>query len=117
MATFDQRGQHVNTQYNAGRDINFAAVQTPADFVITLEQLKQELAQATTSGLLPEDTALDADYHLTKALQQARQPDPPKKTLLDHLTTVKALLDNVAAASGLVTAVVGAIEVVQKLFS
>ena len=117
MANFDQRGQRVNTQYNAGRDINFGAIQTQTDFVTELEKLKQQIAQASESGILPEETATDADYQVTKALQQAKKPEPEKKTLLDHLTTTKALLDNIAAASGLVTAVVGAIQVVQKLFS
>jgi len=117
MATFDQRGQRVNTQYNAGHDIHFSAVQTSADLVTELEKLKQQIAQATESGILPEETATDADYQVTKALQQAKKPEPEKKTLLDHLTTTKALLDNIAAASGLVTVVVGAIQGVQKLFS
>jgi hypothetical protein len=117
MATFDQRGQRVKTQYNAGRDINFGAIQTPADLVTELEKLKQQIAQAAQSGVLPEETATDADYQVTKAIQQAKKPDPEKKTLLDHLTTTKALLENIAAASGLVSALVGAIQVVQKLFS
>lgn len=117
MATFDQTGQHVNTQYNAGRDINFGSVHTSADLVTELEKLKQQIAQASESGLIPEETATDADYQVTKALQQAKKPDPEKKTLLDHLTTTKALLENIATASGLVTALAGAIQVVQKLFS
>ncbi len=117
MATFDQQGQHVNTQYNAAHDINFGSVQTSADLVTELEKLKQQIIQATESGILSEDTATDADYQVTKAIQQAKKPEPEKKTLLDHLTTTKSLLENVAAASGLVTALVGAIQVVQKLFT
>ena len=117
MANFDMRGQHVTNQYNAGRDINFGAVQTAADLVTELEKLKSQLAQAQANGVVTEETATDADYQLTKAIQQAKKPEPDKKTLLDHLTTSKALLENVATASGLVTALVGAIQVVQKLFS
>jgi hypothetical protein len=116
MATFDQRDQHVNTQYNAGHDIQFGAVQTPAALVSELEKLKQHMAQATKQDDLPEERATDADYQVTKAIQQAKKPEPEKKTLLDHLTTTKALLENIATASGLVTALVGAIQVVQKVF-
>ncbi len=29
MAQFDMRGQRVTNQYNAGRDMNFGAIQTP----------------------------------------------------------------------------------------
>jgi hypothetical protein len=117
MATFDQHGQQVNTQYNAGRDINFGSVNTATDLISELEKLKNQFAQAQTEGVLPEETATDAEYQVTKAIQQAKKPDPDKKTLLDHLTTTKALIENVAAASGLVTALVGAIQVVQKIFS
>src|SRR6266702_2886898 len=95
MTQFDQRGQKVNTQYNAGRDIHFGAVQTPVDLIAELEKLNGQIVQA----------------------QQAKKPDPDKKTLVDHLSAAKAVLDNITAASGLVTALVGAIEVVQKLFS
>jgi hypothetical protein len=117
MAQFDMRGQHVTNQYNAGRDINFGAVQTPTDLVTVLKQFNEQVTQAREAGVLSEEIASDAEYQVTKAIQQARKPDPDKKTIVDHLNTAKALLDNIAAAGGLVTALVGAVEVVQKLFS
>ena len=117
MAQFDMRGQRVTNQYNAGRDMNFGAVQTPVDLMAALEQLNGQITQAQEADILSEETATDARYQVTKAIQQARKPDPDKKTIVDHLATAKALLDNITAASGLVTALVGAVEVVQKLFS
>jgi hypothetical protein len=117
MAQFDMRGQRVTKQYNAGRDINFGAVQTPVDLIAELEKLNGQVVQAKDAGILNEETATDTQYQVTKAIQQARKPDPDKKTMVDHLTTAKALLDNITAASGLVTALVGAVEIVQKLFS
>ena len=117
MAQFDMRGQRVTKQYNAGRDINFGAVQTSVDLIAQLEQLNGQVAKAQEVGILTEETATDAQYQVTKAIQQVKKPDPDKKTIVDHLTTAKALLDNIAAASGLVTALVGAVAVVQKLFS
>ena len=117
MAQFDMRGQRVTNQYNAGRDMNFGAVQTPDDLITLLVQLNGQVTQAQEAGVLTEETATDAQYQVTKAIQQARKPDPDKKTIVDHLTTAKALLENITAASGLVTALVGAVEVVQKLFS
>jgi len=117
MTQFDQRGQKVNTQYNAGRDIHFGAVQTPVDLIAELEKLNGQIVQAQQAELLSDETATDAQYQVTKAIQQAKKPDPDKKTLVDHLSAAKAVLDNITAASGLVTALVGAIEVVQKLFS
>jgi len=111
------RGQRVTKQYNAGRDINFGAVQTSVDLIAQLEQLNGQVAKAQEVGILTEETATDAQYQVTKAIQQVKKPDPDKKTLVDHLTTAKALLENITAASGLVTALVGAVAVVQKLFS
>jgi len=117
VAQFDMRGQRVTKQYNAGRDIHFGAIQTPVDLLAALEQLNGQVVQAKEAGILTEETATDAQYQVTKAIQQAKKPDPDKKTIVDHLATAKALLENITAASGLVTALVGAVEVVQKLFS
>jgi nucleotidyltransferase/DNA polymerase involved in DNA repair len=111
------RGQRVTKQYNAGRDINFGAIQTPVDLIAELEKLNGQVVQAKDAGILNEETATDAQYQVTKAIQQAKKPDPDKKTIVDHLATAKALLENITAAGGLVTALVGAVEVVQKLFS
>jgi hypothetical protein len=117
VAQFDMRGQRVTNQYNAGRDMNFGAVQTAEDLIAALEQLNGQVTQAQEAGVLNEETATDTQHQVTKAIQQARKPDPDKKTIVDHLTTAKALLDNITAASGLVTALAGAIQIVQKLFS
>lgn len=117
MANFDMRGQRVTNQYNAGRDMNFGAVQTPEDLMTVLEQLNEQFTQAKEAGVLSEETATDAQYQVTKAAQQAKKPDPDKKTMLDHLTRAKTLIEGVTAASGLVTTLAAAIQVVQKLFT
>jgi hypothetical protein len=117
MAQFDMRGQKVRgNQYVAGRDMNFGAVQSQADLIGELEKLKGEFAKAADQGILSEDAATDAQYQVTKAVQQAKKPDADKKTILDHLDTVKAIIGNVSAASGLVLTVANAIMAVQKLF-
>jgi hypothetical protein len=117
MAQFDQRHQQVTgQQYNAGHDISFGAVQNTVDFTAQLEQLQQAVAQTAEQGLIPEETSIDAEAHLKKALVQAKKPTPEKKTLLDHLGATKALLENLAVAGSLVPAVVSAIEAVHKLF-
>lgn len=117
MAHFDMRGQHVTNQYNAGRDINFGAVQTPVDLIAELEKLNRQFTGAKEAGIISEETTTDAQYQITKAIQQARKPDAEKKTILDHLNHAKTLITGVTAASGLVTALVSAVEVVQRLFS
>jgi hypothetical protein len=117
VANFDMRGQRVTNQYNAGRDINFGAIQTPADLITVLEQLNAQFTQAREAGVLGEETATDAQDQVTKAAQQAKKPDPDKKTIMNHLTTAKTLIEGVTAAIGLVTALATAMQIVQKLFS
>ena len=117
MANFDMRGQRVTNQYNAGRDMNFGAVQTPEDLMTVLEQLNEQFTQAKEAGVLSEEVATDAQYQITKASQQAKKPDPDKKTIMHHLTTAKTLIEGVTATSGLVTALAAALQIVQKLFS
>jgi hypothetical protein len=114
---FDQRNQKVNSQYNAAGDMNFGSVQNPVDLAAELEKLKQQVAQATQQGDLSEETGTDADYQITKAIQQAKKPQPEKKTIIDHLEQAKAYLVAATTATGLVTTLVGAIQVVQKLFA
>lgn len=117
MAQFDMRGQKITgNQYIAGRDMNFGAVQSQADLISELEKLKGEFAKAADQGILSEEAGTDAQYQLTKAVQQAKKPDADKKTITDHLDTIKAIIGNVVGASGLVISVANAIMAVQKLF-
>ena len=118
MSQFDQRGQHVSRdQYNVGRDLNFGAVQNPIDLVSELEKLKNEITRAKQEGILEKKKATDIEYQITKAAQEAEEPKPDKKTILDHLATAKSFIEDIAAAGGLVTTIVGAIEAVQKIIS
>lgn len=116
MSLFDQRGQHVNTQYNA-QHMNFGAVQNTVDLVTELQKLKEEIAIAQKEGLIDKKQATDVEYQVTKASQEVEEPEPNEKTIIDHLTTAKSFIEGIAAASGLVTGIVGAVQAVQKLFS
>jgi hypothetical protein len=116
MAIFDQRGQQVTYQYNAAGDINFGAVQNRLDLVSELGKLQRELTQARQAGVFDEGVATDAEYQLTKAVQEAKKPAPDKGTVLGHLTNTKTLVEGVAAAGGLVTTLTKAVEVVQRFF-
>jgi hypothetical protein len=116
MAIFDQRGQHVIYQYNAAGDINFSIVQTRMDVVSELEKLRIEMTKALQAGVLDEEVATDADCQLTGAVQQAKKAEPDKKAILEHLSGAKTLIEGVAAAGGLVSALTKAVEAVQQLF-
>ena len=114
MPVFDQRGQHVIYQYNAEGDINFGAVQNRLDVVGELEKLQTEMSKAIEAGVLEGQTAIDAKYQLDNAVYQAKEAEPDKKTVLDHLSEAKALIEGVTTATGLVTALVQAAEVVRN---
>jgi hypothetical protein len=116
MAIFDQRGQQVTYQYNAAGDINFGAVQNRMDLVGELGKLQREMTQARQAGVFGEEVATDAEYQLTKAVQEAKKPAPDKQTLLGHLGGAKTLVEGVAAAGGLVTALTKAAELIQRFF-
>jgi hypothetical protein len=116
MAIFDQRGQRVTYQYNAAGDINFGAVQNRLDLVGELGKLQGEMTKARQAGVFDEEVATDAEYQLTKAVQEAKKPAPDKQTLLGHLGSAKTLVEGVAAAGGLVTVLTKAVEVVQRFF-
>ncbi len=112
MATFDQRGQHVRYQYNA-ETINFASAQNTMDVIEELKHLQQELARAIDKNALAGDDAIEADYEMKKALAQAGNAAPEKKTLLKHLSTVK---NYVTGISGLAGAFAQAITTVGQFF-
>src|SRR5437762_13756993 len=108
MATFDQRGQRVTYQYNAAGNINIGGVQDRADLAGELEKLRAEVSKAREGSALDEDTATDAEYQMSKAVQQARKPEPDKKSLLDHINTAKSLIEGAAAAAPAAASLVSA---------
>lgn len=116
MAVFDQRGQHVNYQYNAAGDINFGAVQNRQELVGQLEKFKAELAKAGDAQVIDAELVTDVEYQITKAVQEAKKPEPKKETILERVNGAKALIEGVTAAGGMVTALVKAAELVHKFF-
>ena len=120
MPVFDQRGQNVTYQYNAAGNINFGAVQNRMDVVSELDKLTAEVAKAAEGNALDADTAIEVEYNLKKATQEAKQPDADKKRIVDHLNEAKGLIAGAtagaAATAGLITAITQAVELVQKFF-
>jgi hypothetical protein len=116
MTVFDQRGQHVTYQYNAAGEINFGAVQNRMDAVAQMEKLRAELERAHQAGVLDDDTVVDAEYQVKKAITEAKKPKPDKKSVLERLEEAKALIAGVAGAAGLVAALVEAADKVQQFF-
>ncbi len=116
MPIFDQRGQQVNYQYNAAGDINLGSVQNQAQLIEELGKLKSELSKAAEAQVIDAEIFTDADYQMTKAIQQAKKPEPDKKGIMDHLNNTKSLLEGVSAASGIATVLNEVVQIVVSLF-
>lgn len=101
----------------AGRDLTFGSVQDKQEFISQLEKLKEALNLAGETQVIEEETAIDAEAEVKKALGQAKKPAPDKKSILDYLSTAKSLVEGVAGAGGLITSIASAIEAARKLFS
>jgi hypothetical protein len=116
MIIFDQRGQHVQYQYNAAGDINFGTVQNKMEAIGQLEKLQSELTRAADAGALDEDLAVDVESQIKKAILQAKKPEPDKKTIMDRLKDAKTLIEGVTSLGGMVQGLAKAAEMVQQFF-
>jgi hypothetical protein len=106
-----------STLHVAGLDLTFEAVQSPQEFLQQLERLKETIVSAGEIHILSEETAIDTEAAVRKAIGQAKNPTPDKKSLLEYLSTAKSLVKGIEGADGLVANLASAIEAVQKLFS
>ena len=116
MATFDQRGQRVNHQYNGDFNINLGSAQNQAQLIEELGKLKSELSRAAEAQVIDVEVFTDAEYQMTKAIQQAQKPEPDKKSIVDRLNNAKSLLEGVTAVSGIVAALDKVVPLVIGLF-
>lgn len=116
MSVFDQRGQSVTYQYNSAGNINFGAVQNRMDLVSELEKLKFELYKATQQNVFDTTTANKADANLQVVVEEAKKNPPDKQIMLERIEGAKKLIEGVTAASGMITALATAADLVQKFF-
>jgi hypothetical protein len=119
MTIFDQRGQQVNQQFNIvgdTGDINFRSVQNRLDVITQMQRLQDKVIKAVEAGVFNEDTAIEVEYKIKKAVQQAQKETPDKKTIVDYLSQAKDLIAGITAATGLVTALNQAIAAVLAFF-
>ncbi len=116
MSIFDQRGQRVDYQFNAAGDINIDGIDSKDDFISELEKLRQEFIRAGNAGVIDEETILDGDYHVRKAILEAKKSEPSKKSIIDQVGKAKALFEDFTAATGLVIALMKAAEIASSLF-
>jgi hypothetical protein len=103
-------------QYISGGDINLGIAHSKADVLPLLEKLQAEFRAFADRTELDEETAIEVESKLKLATAEAKKDQPSKQTLLDRLGKAKALLEGIAAAGGMITAIATAAETIHKLF-
>jgi hypothetical protein len=117
VTAFDQRGQHVQYQFNAAGNINIERIQSMGELVKEIEKLRGEIDQAKKAGAVSEATAIEAQYHLLEAAREAASENPNKSTMLEKIGKAKDLLKDISSLAGLVTSLIKITEVAGKLFT
>jgi len=115
MATFDQRGQHVNNQYIAAGNINIGAVQNRQELAAELEKLMSELRSARDGGAVDEETAEDAGSQLSRAVEHLGTPDADPGRVARYIGNAKDLLSRGAATAASVAGLVNALDKLLEL--
>jgi hypothetical protein len=116
MATFDQRGQNVNYQYNAAGNINFGSIVSDADVVAEFKKLLDEVKKAISVGAIDAENGVDVEAKVSKAIIQAENPKPDKQSILENIEGAKKIIEGIASATSLVVGFVQAAETVRKFF-
>lgn len=110
MNIFNQQGQQVQHQYNAGGDIHVNQSYSPADLETGLEQLATMIQNAVTDGIIDVTTAEAVRNELIQASSDN------KRTVLTHLSKATEILKGVSAAEGIVSTIKSLVVAIAKWF-
>ena len=128
MSNYDQKGQQVGTQNFAGRDFNIGTqniagrdfnsnpVQDKRDLIAELEKLQEQLRKAKSDRVIEGTVVTEVNHELELAKDQADSLNPRKQAILDHLKVAKELIQDIAAATGVVSTLVELAKAVPHLF-
>jgi hypothetical protein len=115
MPVFDQRGQHVQFQFNAAGDISLEGLQTLDQLREVIGKLRSEIDRAKQSGALPEDIAVEAQYNLLEASREAASTKPDMSKFMERVSKAKDLLKDIATIGGLATTLAEVVKIAAKL--
>ncbi len=117
VSLFDQRGQHVQYQFNAAGNINVDGVHSRDELLVELAKLRDEVERAKGSGAIPVEVAIEAQYHLLEVAREAASDKPDGSNLQKSLNKARELIKDLSAVAGLAASLVKIAEVAGKLFS
>ncbi len=115
MSVFDQRGQHIQYQFNSAGDININSIDSVDRIVAELGKFRAEIDKAKVGNAITEDIAIQAQYHLLEASREVASKKPDRSAILQAISKTTGLLKSTAALTGLVTALTKLSEVVKDL--
>jgi hypothetical protein len=117
MATFDQRNQKVGgNQYNIIGDFNFDSIQNKSDASSELQKLLPEIHKAVQNETIKPENAIDIEAIIKKAVIEAQKQDANPTVILDYLDKAKSLIESLTSATGFVSILVKAINMIRRLF-
>jgi hypothetical protein len=122
MTSFNQSGQTVNSQNNAGGDINIAGdinaknIQNDKDFIHAIQKLKKDLLNASENGVLDAELVADVDFELASSIQEARKELPNKELVITPMEKAKKMLSDASVATEFITALMNLIAVGLTVF-
>jgi len=99
MTIFNQQGQHVQNQYNAGGDIHIGVIRDQQDLEQRLELLTSMVEKAISEGAIDKPTG----EAVNKELQHAASGE--KKSIIGHLSKAGEILKGISAAEGLASTI------------
>ncbi len=115
VSVFDQRGQHIQYQFNSAGDININSIDSVDRIVAELGKFRAEIDKAKVGNAITEDIAIQAQYHLLEASREVASKKPDRSAILQAISKTTGLLKSTAALTGLVTALTKLSEVVKDL--
>ncbi|MBD3351814.1 MAG: hypothetical protein GF364_10045 [Candidatus Lokiarchaeota archaeon] len=118
MTTFDQRGQHVNNQYNAGQDININKNMSPTEFANKLDLIIQQLAayqqNADSKNI---EKVIKAKAELEIAKNESLKQDPDRSKIQSLMTSAKAFVSTIADLAQIGEFLIAAIPLINSIFA
>ncbi|RPE09156.1 hypothetical protein EGT74_19290 [Chitinophaga lutea] len=98
MTIFNQQGQHVQHQYNAGGDIHLNTLQQQ-ELNKCIAEISRMVEQATSQGMFDQPTAETLQRELESAANGER------KSIIEHLNKAGEMLKGVTAAESIASTI------------
>ena len=115
MSVFDQRGQHVQYQFNAAGDINIDSINSTEHIATELAKFRAEIDKAKIANAISEEIATKSQDYLLEAEREVRVKKSKQSSVLSAIGKAIDILKSTASMAGLVTSLTKLAKVVKDL--